>query len=366
MERELRILHVVRQFHPGVGGLESYVRNMADQQRKLGHECAILTLNKIFHGEKGALASHEVVDGLPVYRVPFLGRRRFFLPVVSLSFLRRHDVIHVHNTDGFFDTISLMSGKVGKPIFATTHGGFFHTKTLSAFKKIYFRFITSRLGKNYRAIFAISQNDYDTFKSVNDNLMLKPNAIVPAGDFIAAGDDFVYLGRLAKHKNVEAVIRTFALLKTRHAKAGKLHIIGPEWDVRQSDLSSLAKSSGAGDDVVFHGFIAPGRMKEVLRGCGWFVSASSFEGFGMSMLEAMSVGLIPFVQPNESFLELIEAGKVGSAIDFSSPGQAATLISEQMNDISMEDRQKARDFALQFSWEKLADDTVKAYREHGE
>ena len=362
----MRILHVVRQFHPGVGGLESYVKNMAEQQRKLGHECAILTLNKIFHGGKGALASHEVVEGLPVYRVPFLGKRRFFLPAVSRSFLRHHDIIHVHNTDGFFDAISLMSGKVGRPIFATTHGGFFHTKTLSAFKKIYFRFITSRLGKNYRAIFAISQNDYDTFKGVNDNLILKPNAIVPAGDFIAAGDDFVYLGRLAKHKNVDAVIKTFALLKTKHGKAGRLHIIGPEWDVRQSDLSLLAKSCGVEDDVVFHGFIASEHMANVLRGCGWFISASSFEGFGMSMLEAMSVGLIPFVQPNESFLELIAAGKVGSAVDFTNPGRAAAQISEQMNGVSMKDRQKARDFALQFSWEKLAKDTISVYREHGE
>jgi alpha-1,3-mannosyltransferase len=362
----MRILHVVRQFHPGVGGLESYVRNMAEQQKKLGHECAILTLNKIFHGGKGALAPHEVVDGLPVYRVPFLGRRRFFLPAVPRSFLKRYDVIHVHNTDGFFDAISLMSRKAGKPIFATTHGGFFHTKTFSAIKRLYFHFITRKLGKNYRAIFAISQHDYDTFKGVNDNLILKPNAIMPAGNFIAAGDDFVYLGRLAKHKNVEAVIRTFALLKTRHGKTGKLHIIGPEWDVPRSDLSSLAKSSGAGDDVIFHGFIAADKMSDVLRDCGWFISASSFEGFGMSMLEAMSVGLIPFVQPNESFLELIAAGKVGASVNFGSPGLAASQISERMDGVTMADRQKARDFALLFSWEKLAEDTVRVYREHVE
>lgn len=361
----MRILHIVRQFHPAVGGLESYVRNMIEHQRKLGHECAVLTLNRVFHGDSGTLPAHEYIDGIAVYRVSFLGKRRFFIPMVAPSFLRRYDVIHVHNTDGFFDAIALLAGNLGKPVFATTHGGFFHTKDFSAAKKLYFNMVTRHSGKRYRALFAISQNDYNIFQGVNDNLILKPNAIAPPGDFIASGSDFIYLGRLAKHKNVAAVIQTFACLKIQYGIAGKLHIVGPEWDVKKADLSLFAAQLRVEEDVIFHGFILPDYLQTVLKGCGWFLSASSFEGFGMSMLEAMAVGLVPFVHPNESFRELVAAGGVGACVDFSHPAKAADEIVMRLAGIRRKDRETARQFALQFSWEKLAQDTITAYREYG-
>ncbi len=361
----MNILHVVRQFHPSVGGLESYVKNMVLQQQKLGHTCAVLTLNKVFHGREGVLPPRDIVDGISVHRVPFFGRSRFFLPVVPRSYLEEYDVIHVHNTDGFFDWFSLRAGKSGKAIFATTHGGFFHTRDLALVKKIYFRLITRALAKRYKALVAISQNDYNIFSGVNDNLILKPNAIVPPGEFIADGPDFVYLGRLAPHKNVAALVKTFARIRTGGGRAAKLHIIGPEWGVKRKDLRELAQSLGVGRDVVFHGFISPERMKEVLRNCGWFLSASSFEGFGMSMLEGMAVGLVPFVQPNESFRELIAGAKIGTCVDFTAPDRAAKEILRHLSLVKDSDRAKARDFALQFSWERLAKDTVEIYRKYG-
>ena len=366
MRKPLHILHIVRQYHPAVGGLESYVRNMIVHQRKLGHEGSVLTLNRVFHGGGGQLPAYETVEGIPVHRVPFVGKRRFFIPLVTPQFLKRYDIIHVHNTDGFFDLISLLAKVAGRPAFATTHGGFFHTKDFSMLKKIYFALITRSMGKGYRALFAISRNDYDTFKEVNDNLLLKPNAIVPPGDFMAAGEDFAYLGRLAKHKNVAALIETFSYLRKKHGLPGRLHIVGPEWDVTRLSLSALAEEHGIGDSVIFHGYLLPEKMESVLRHCGYFLSASSFEGFGMSMLEAMAVGLIPFVQPNESFRELVDGGGVGACVDFARPEEAAASIAARLEKITMQDREKACDYARRFSWEQLALDTVECYRKYGD
>lgn len=359
MTKPKRILHIVRQYHPAVGGLEAYVQNMSRHQRRLGHDCEILTLNRVFHGQDTSLPAREQVDGALVHRVPFLGRRRFFIPLVPPSFFRPYDILHVHNTDGFFDCVGLLAA--GKPLFATTHGGFFHTKDFSAVKKAYFSLVTRHTGKRYNALFATSQNDHDTFRGINDNLVLKPNAIVPPGDFIAEGKDFVYLGRLAQHKNVPGLIRAFAHLRP----AARLHIIGPEWDVTRAALSALARRLGVEKDVILHGYVTPHEMQTILKGCGWFLSASAFEGFGMSMLEAMAVGLIPFVQPNESFRELIASGGVGACVDFTDPAQAARLIAQKTGACAPADRAKARAFALLFSWEKLAEDTLKAYEEFG-
>lgn len=357
----MRILHVVRQFSPAVGGLESYVKSMAVRQQKLGHSCEVLTLNRVFHSDRGVLPARSEVDGIRVRRVPFIGIRRFFLPMVSPNYFNEFDIIHVHNTDVFFDYLAALSLFIKTPMFATTHGGFFHTKNFSGVKQVYFNTITRFSARRYNTLFAISQNDYNTFEGMNDNIVFQPNAVESMGDFISKGNDFVYLGRLAKHKNVAKLIETYAILKNKYGITSNLHIIGPEWDVTLEELSKLASSLGVLDNVKFHGCMEPADMPGVLQQCGYFLSASSFEGFGMSMLEAMSVGLIPFVQPNAAFKELIDLGKVGATVRFDAPEVAAQTIANKIPALLPDDRLKARDFAALYSWDKLVKQSLNSY-----
>ena len=43
------IVHVVRQFHPGVGGLETVVLELASAQVKAGHRVRVVTLDRLFN-----------------------------------------------------------------------------------------------------------------------------------------------------------------------------------------------------------------------------------------------------------------------------------------------------------------------------
>lgn len=357
----MRILHVVRQFAPAVGGLESYVRSMVGRQQALGHECEVLTLNKVFHGGQGTLPSEDVIDDIKVKRVGFVGFRRFFLPLVNPSYFSKFDIIHVHNTDVFYDYVAALSFFIKTPIFATTHGGFFHTTNFSLIKKLYFNTITRFSSARYHTLFAISGNDFKNFQGVNDNIVMQPNAIEPMGDFISEGSDFVYLGRLAKHKKVDLLIEAHARLVKDHGSTAKLHIIGPAWDVSIEELAAQASKLGIADQVVLHGVMAPADMPSVLRQCGYFVSASTYEGFGMSMLEAMSVGLIPYVQPNEAFKELIGLASVGACVRFDAPEEAAVAIAAGISGVTKDQRQKAQDFAALYSWDKLVNSSLQSY-----
>lgn len=363
MNETLKVLHVVRQYHPAIGGLESYVYNMVKNQKKMGYACEVLTLDKVFHGHEGTLPAFETIDGIPVHRVPFKGRRRFFMPLVAPQFFRDYDIVHVHNTDMFYDYGAVCSLFTRAPFFATTHGGFFHTADFSAIKKIYFNTITRFSSLFYKAIFAISQNDYNTFKGLNKNVILLHNAIEPLGKTIVAGQDFLYIGRLAKHKGVDKAIRVFALLKKQHGVAGKFHVIGPEWDVHIADLRVVAQQEGVADDVVFHGAASSEQMADIAQSCGYFMSASSFEGFGMSMLEGMSIGLIPFVQGNESFTELVNGAGIGCCADFDAPQSAASSFLS-MSPPDQATREKAKAFAARFSWDGLIKRTDEEYRKY--
>lgn len=357
----LKILHVVRQYAPAIGGLESYVQNMVRYQKAQGHDCEILTLNKIFHGDGKDLPNEEEIEGIPVRRIKFIGRRRFFIPIVSPLYFKNFDVVHVHNTDVFYDYGALVAMLTKTPFFATTHGGFFHTQDFSLVKKIYFNTITRFSSRFYKTVFAISQNDFDTFSPLNKNTFLQPNAIEPLGSDICAGNDFLYIGRLAEHKNVGHAIEVFSRLKKRHRVPGHFHIVGPEWDVTVENVKSIADREGIAQDVTFHGAASAERLREIVRSCGFFVSGSTFEGFGMSMLEAMSVGLIPLVQPNKSFDELVNRSGVGLLTDFGEPGTAAAAIAAYLPGLDMIKRTRAQEFSRNFSWKALIESTSSYY-----
>ena len=44
----MNIVHVVRQFHPALGGIESVVRELASAQVAAGHRVRVVTLNRVF------------------------------------------------------------------------------------------------------------------------------------------------------------------------------------------------------------------------------------------------------------------------------------------------------------------------------
>jgi len=48
----MRILHIVRQFYPCIGGIENFVLCLAEEQIKAGHQVTVVTLNKSFKMEK--------------------------------------------------------------------------------------------------------------------------------------------------------------------------------------------------------------------------------------------------------------------------------------------------------------------------
>ena len=105
----MRVLHVVRQFHPSIGGLESVVAGLAQEQRRNGVEAEVLTLNRLFNDPASLLPAIDTVAGIPVRRIPFRGSRRYPLAGSVLRHLRGFDLIHVHGLDFFSDFLAILS-----------------------------------------------------------------------------------------------------------------------------------------------------------------------------------------------------------------------------------------------------------------
>src|ERR1700727_2164921 len=95
----LKIVHVVRQFSPSVGGLEASVLSLARaQRRRLGIDASVVTLDRVF-GDAGRLGAEDIVEGVPVCRLPWCGSSRYPLAPSVLKHLQSADVVHVHAID---------------------------------------------------------------------------------------------------------------------------------------------------------------------------------------------------------------------------------------------------------------------------
>ena len=96
---------------------------------------------------------------------------------------------------------------------------------------------------------------------------------------------FVYQGRIAPEKNVEALLKAWKLCNFDPGNV--LAIVG------DGPLSaSLQLSYGEEENVVWLGFVAEEERRiEILRGADVFILPSLVEGLSLSLLEAMACGL---------------------------------------------------------------------------
>jgi glycosyltransferase involved in cell wall biosynthesis len=105
-------------------------------------------------------------------------------------------------------------------------------------------------------------------------------------------DTLVYVGRLRAAKGVASVLDAFSLVHRERPRA-VLHIIGD--GLLRESLQVRAASLGVANSVVFHGFVDEETKTRLMRSAAVYLSASRFEGFGLPVAEAMSVGAVPVV-----------------------------------------------------------------------
>lgn len=355
----IRVCHLVRQFDPGIGGLEAFVASLATHLRSFDCESSVITLDHVFTAPKITLMSEEIVGAVPVRRVPMLGNRRLFSPIIQSAMLRDYDILHVHGIDGMFERVAREPRRPRQVRVATSHGGYFHTPWMAPLKRVYFASITKVAAQSYNCLIANSESDRKMLSVLGPTTQLITNGIEPLTPTLATGSDLLYLGRLASHKHVERLI---TLLAEPPLATTKLHVVGPAWDVSVDTLMSHAQRLGVTERVQIHGHLPTSALQAVVKRCGVFVSASSYEGFGMSLIEAMSAGLIPVVEPNASFVDLMSTSPVGRLASFGEPARAAGIIREELNRLNSAQREKACGYAKQFGWPAHAEQAASLYR----
>jgi glycosyltransferase involved in cell wall biosynthesis len=155
---------------------------------------------------------------------------------------------------------------------------------------------------------------------------------------------------LHPHKNIERLIRVFARLRASHPGL-RLVLAGMRGFHTQAIEQAAASLQ---DSVDITGWIERERLYELYAGADAFVYPSTFEGFGMPVLEALAAG-IPTAC---SDIEPLRSMAGGAAVLFHPHKDRSMLEALERVLQSRTSRGPAR--AHQFSWDAAARATLKA------
>ena len=316
----MKIVHLVRQFHPGIGGMENYVEQLAVRQAEAGHQVRVATLNRIFDDPaKRVLRKRESWRGVDIARFPFSGSRRYPIAPNVLKALTGADIVHVHGVDFFVDYMAATKAIHRKALVLTTHGGFFHTGFARGLKQVYLSTVTRASLSQFGAVIACSQEDERLFKGVaGPRLRLIPNPVDIdkfAGIANSASETIIYFGRLAPNKQVGALIDWFAGLAAQDP-AAHLIVAGKPMGVDATELRERAKSLGLGDRFELHVTPTDDELRGLIARSGSYVCASSYEGFGLAAVEAASANLFPILSDIPPFADTVHRLGYGLLVDF--------------------------------------------------
>ncbi len=366
----MRIVHVTRQFPPGLGGIEEVVAQLVEAQARAGHDVRVLTLDRVFTDPDTPLVARDEWMGAEVLRFPYRGSMRYPLAPTVLGHVRDADVVHVHAIDFFFDYMSFTRPWHRRPMVATTHGGFFHTDAHARLKRLWFSSVTRMAARGYDRIVACSQPDFDMFAPVaKDNLVLIENG-VDIGKFAdrashAATKNLVAISRFSFNKKPERLLDAMVELGKRDA-GFSLDLIGGEFDWTREKLAAEIAARGLETSVRLHVGVSNDEIARLISGGSLFVSASVHEGFGISLIEALSAGLLPVVEANAAFKSF--ADRVADVVltDYAQPAKAADAIMAAQAQLAADPaamRARLVAAAQPFAWPGVAERYMRVYED---
>jgi glycosyltransferase involved in cell wall biosynthesis len=342
-------------------GTEWYAWHLLEEFKKLDkHNKFIVYYNDLLVGDlKNAPANFN----LKQLKWPF----KKFWTHLRLSF-----ELIIHPVEKFFASNSLPLFSRGEIIITVHDLGFYREPQLyhpleRIYQKISHRLAISRANK----IIAISQAtaddivhyfpqaknkikiiyngwDHKNFKPLSTD---KIEAIRDEHDL--PGKFVLYIGRLETKKNIQNLIKAFALLKNKNYQ---LVLAGRPGNFGYQEIERLAQEMKGRVKIL--GYVKSEHYQQLIATADIFAFPSKFEGFGIPILEAMGSG-VPVVASDMKVLK--EVGGVAALyFDPDQPQDIADKLDQLISDTSLQDRLRNRGLeqSTKFSWSKCAKETL--------
>jgi len=290
---------------PVLNGVSISIKVLVDELRRQGHSVHVFTAGYFGHQDQDPnivrfpAATTPWTRGYPLAFPPFYPMVRHF---------RKHDfdIVHTHTpfTIGFVGLRWAESHNV--PIVSTYHT--LYDKYAHYIPYAPKRYVRYKIAKHtnfyYSNVDQVITPSEASMRWLQRHSVKTPITVIPTSTLIRRDLDrteiriqkqirpdqtvLLYVGRIAREKNMETLLQSFALIA--QARPDALLLIVGDGPYRR-DCASLARDLGVGDRVRFEGFIPREQVDEYYALADLFLFASTTETQGLVVTEAMNYGL---------------------------------------------------------------------------
>ena len=353
--------------HPQAGGAEKYIHEIGRRLAK-GHEVTL------WCGKYEGCKESEEIDGINVIRSGSKMRIGVFDPTIyvhaGLDYVRKlreemFDVV-VDSMSGlpFFTPLFTRKPKVAI-LYHSVKGIFFKEVSFPAALVSYLgEQAISMIYKNVQFI-TISESSREELISLG----LSPSKIA----IIYSGVDsslfsrnyeksdyphIIYFGRLKRYKRLDLLIRAMKTL-IKEVPDAKLTIAGS--GDAENELMALVNGLGLESSVTFSGFIDEEEKAELLGSAWVFVTPSSKEGWGITVIEANACRTPCIAYDVPGLRDSVVDGKTGLLVERGDVRVLAEAIVKVLEDGELRKRlgENALKWAEKFSWDRSAEEFMK-------
>ena len=169
---------------------------------------------------------------------------------------------------------------------------------------------------------------------------------------------FFFVGTIEPRKNINTLVSAFELLAAKDLEVQLVIAGGIGWNC--DNVLQQIKNSVYADRILQVGYVDKQEKLDLYAGAAAYVLPSHYEGFGLPILEAMSLGSIVITANNSSLPEV--GGEAALYVEDENDAMALAAVMEQV--LCMDEAERQHRIALgvaqaaKFSWEKCAQETA--------
>jgi glycosyltransferase involved in cell wall biosynthesis len=165
-------------------------------------------------------------------------------------------------------------------------------------KRLYIQLCEKLILNNAKSVQAVTdQGLIDIGKYTQNRIRLIPHFVMRFNAEMPPLDErkhICFVGRLdILQKGVDLMLEAYHHLKLIMDNPPQFILVGPEFEGSMPELKRICSKLGLkeGDEIIFAGRVSEDEKKRILNQSRVYLQLSRFEGFGMSTVEALSLGV---------------------------------------------------------------------------